>query len=83
MDKDKLAARIADALWKRMPKDAVQETFRRDVAINCNAHPDSVRDWMAAKNPPNSVSLLALFEYFGREFEQEVRGEAMPAISAQ
>ena len=69
-----LAERVRDALLKRAPEIGVS-AWRAQHAAKLDCSPETFEKWMRSEpSEPGGAALLALFDHFGPDFENEVRG---------
>lgn len=72
-----LAERVRGALMKRAPDIGIS-AWRASHAAKLDTAPETFEKWMRSEPAePSAAALLALFDHFGADFENEVRGRAV------
>ena len=74
MEKDTFIDRLADELMASKPPEATYKGWFRKVAIGTDIPIDSIKAYTEGAHACPGNRLLALFSYFGPEFEARVRG---------
>ena len=74
--RDTLRDRVSAALELR--RDEVGDHAKRwkaETAEALKVDPRTFENWLYAETLPDAYDLMALYDYFGADFEAEVRGE--------
>ncbi len=80
MEKDTFIDRLADELMAMKPPEATYKGWFRKVAIGTDIPIDSIKAYTEGTHACPGNRLLALFAYFGTEFEARVRGTTAPPM---